>query len=195
MSLFRRRTIFHAEESLPDPEELKLRFRRRVLLFAALGFVLVLGIPVARDLQAELHARAQTRMFAKQIMDTRAMAASGRAPISLRLQDDNKSWLAVFHAQGGENCDSESTGPGLAWSTTDVWWKLQVQQENGETLAGRQICFHPTKGLLLDSSPIANGKLLVTAQPVELAEEGRPALRPAYLLVGQYGAEIQMVTH
>ena len=187
MSLFRRKTIFHAEEALPDPEEIKLRFRRRVLLLTFLGFLLVLAIPVARDLKTDLTARAETRKLGERILETRTLAAKARAPVSLELADDNRTWRRVQHGPG-ERCDNPAPGPRLEWSTEEVSWKLQVQKESGETISGRTLCLHPLAGVELDTDPVGQGKLLVTASKATGGPEQEEA---AYLFVTDYGAEIQ----
>ena len=186
MFFFRRKTLFHVEEALPDPEELKLRFRRRVLLLTFVGFLVVLGIPIARDLRADLSARKSARLFAEKILETRTLAARGRVPISLELEADSRSWRVVHHAPAS-NCASQSTGPESEWPS-GISWKLQLRKENGETMGGRTLCLHPTLGLLLDATPVDNGRVLVTA----LRDGGQES---AYLLLGAYGAEVQMVSH
>ena len=187
MPLFRRKTLFHVEETLPDPEELKLRFRRRVLILTFLGFLVVLAIPVARDLRSDLATRKGARLFAETILETRMLAAGSRSPISLELESDSKSWRRVFHTQGGNDCASGAIGPDQ-YFPSEISWKLQVQKEGGETFGGRILCLHPTHGILLDSVPVENGKLLVTAQRADLKES-------AYLLISAFGSDLQMVSH
>jgi hypothetical protein len=187
MLFFRRKTLFHVEESLPDPEELKLRFRRRVLILTFLGFLVVLAIPVARDLRSDLATRRGARLFAEKIIETRLLAARSRNPISLELKPDSQSWKRVFHARGGNDCAGGSTGPEELWPS-EISWKLQVQREGGETFGGRVLCLHPTLGILLDSVPVENGKLLVTALRADLKDS-------AYLLISSFGADLQMINH
>ncbi len=188
MPLFRKRTIFHVEEALPDPEDLKLRFRRRVLLLTFIGFLVVLAIPVGRDLQGELLLRQTVRAFAEKILETRTLASIGREPISLSVGSDNRSWRRIFHGTG-QDCSAQVPSPEEAW-TSPVTWKLQLQKENGETFSGHSLCAHPTLGLMLDSVPVAEGKLLLTALGGEQKSE-----TPVSLLVSQFGADIQVVTH
>jgi hypothetical protein len=187
MLFFRRKTLFHVEASLPDPEELKLRFRRRVLLLTFVGFLVVLTIPVARDLKPDLATRNSTRLFAEKILETRFLASTSRAPISLELEADGHSWKRVFHAQG-DDCTIPTAGPEESWSTPTVGWKLQVKKEDGDTYSGRTLCLHPTLGLMIDKVPIGEGKLLVTA----LRENEKES---AYLLLGSYGTDLQTLNH
>jgi hypothetical protein len=191
MSLFRKNTIFHVEESLPDPEELKLRFRRRILIFSLLGFLLVLGTPVARDLRPNLNARAEARVFAERMLEARTLAAISRMPVSLEIAPDKQGWRRAFHAQG-ENCAAEAPGPSLSFSTEGEFWKVQAQQENGSAVSGHTLCWHPVRGLLLDSVPLGDGKLLVSLS----TSEGGAAVRElASVLVTQGGAEFQTISY
>lgn len=190
MSIFRRKTIFHVEDALPDPEEIKLRFRRRVLLLTFVGFIAVLSIPVARDLKGDLLARNQARIFGERILETRKLASIGRVPVSLELGDDSRSWRRVFHEKENQ-CSAPVAGPSETWPS-EIAWKLQVRKANGESFSGRNLCLHPSQGLLLDMIPISDGQLLITA----LKNSGQDAsAESAYLLLSQFGADIQMVSH
>jgi hypothetical protein len=192
MSLFRRNTIFHVEETLPDPEELKLRFRRRILLCATAGFLLVLGAPVARDLRPNLRARAEARRFAEQLIEARTLAAETRVPIGLELSADRQSWEQHIFTSG-ETCAIEAPSPKERISMEGVLWKLQAQQENGSPVSGHLLCWHPGRGLLLDTLPLDQGKLLVT---LSLApEEGQTEQEMASVLVTQGGAELQTISY
>lgn len=189
MPFFRKNTIFHVEETLPDPEELKLRFRRRILLCAAVGFLLVLGTPVARDLRSNLRARAEARRFAEQMLEARTISAVSRSPVSLQISPDHQSWRRRVHMTG-EACGTEAPGPSAVIPTEGVW-KLQAQQENGSTVTGTVLCWHPSKGLLLDSLPLGEGTLLVSLAG---NEEGSTGKDLAAVLVTQGGAEFQTIS-
>lgn len=192
MSIFRRNTIFHVEETIPDPEELKLRFRRRILLCASVGFIAVLGAPVARDLRPNLHARAEARRFAERMLSARTVASEARMPVGFELGADKQSWLQVNYANG-EGCTSETSGPPSHFAADGFSWKLQAQQENGTALTGHKLCWHPGKGLLLDSVPLDAGKLLVTLMGP--GEEGGAEQDLASILVTQGGAELQTISY
>jgi len=192
MSLFRRNTIFHVEETIPDPEELKLHFRRRILLCALVGLLAVLGTPVARDLRPNLHARAEARRFVERMLNARTFAAQTRTPVGFELSADRQSWLQVNYANG-EACSMESSGPPSRFAADGFSWKLQAQQENGAALTGHKLCWHPAKGLLLDSSPLDSGNLLITL--MGSGEEGGAEQDLASVLVTQGGAELQTISY
>ncbi len=192
MSLFRRNTIFHVEESLPDPEELKLRFRRRVLLVTLCGFLAVLGTPVVRELRPHLQARVEARRFAENMLEARTLAAHSRMPVALELDAAGQSWKRKIYAPS-EHCEKEIAGPVHSLPASGLGWQLKAEQENGESVTGHKLCWHPGKGLLLDTVPLANAKLLVSLA-AEITE-GSGVQNLAYVLVTQGGAELQTISH
>jgi|GEM_PF-5198950 len=192
MGLFRRNTIFHVEESLPDPEELKLRFRRRVLMLTVCGFLAVLGAPVVRELRPYLHGRVEARRFAESMLEARTLASKARVPVSLEIDPGGQTWKRKFYAPSS-GCEKETAGPVAALPASGVIWKLKAEQENGESVTGHKLCWHPDKGLLLDTVPLANAKLLVSLAGE--TSEGGPAQDLAYVLVTLGGAELQTISH
>lgn len=191
MGIFRKSTIFHVEESLPDPEELKLRFRRRVLIFSFLAFLFVLGAPVAKDLRQNLKARAQARRFAEQMLSARTLAAITRQPVSLELAANRQGWVRHQHASG-ETCQGATQGEAESFLTEGELWSLKAQQESGASATGHVLCWHPMKGLLLDSLPLGNGQLLVSLAP---QIEGTQEKELAAVLVTMGGAEVQTISY
>lgn len=184
MPIFKRNTIFHAEEALPDPDDLKLRFRRRVLFLALVGFLVILGFPVFRELAVPLHLRDETRAFAERLLETRLLASANRAPVSLELGSNSMVWHRAVFAKNS-TCGTEAVGPSEQWVSNNLTWNFKLQKENGETISGRSLCLHPQKGLLLDSFPIGDGKLLVTVKA------SQDDTQTAHLLVSSHGADIQ----
>lgn len=116
MGLFRRTTIFHVEESLPDPEELKLRFRRRVLLVTFFAFLIVLGAPVVRELRPFLSGRVEARRFAERMLEARTLASVSRAPVSLEISADGQAWKRKTYLPA-DGCEKEATGPAVGAAT------------------------------------------------------------------------------
>jgi hypothetical protein len=187
MPIFRRRTLFHAEERLPDQEDLKLRFRRRIVLCALLGFLLILGFPVFRQLHPELLARRETRLLAQLLFDSRLLAAQARAPVALRL--NGTQWERSLLTSGAK-CGDASNTPVQIWSASNMQWQMKLQRKVGDPLLGTLLCLDPNAGLLLNEEPIADGDLLISAQPM-----GAQTLRAAHLLISNYGSEVQTITH
>lgn len=190
MGLFRRNTIFHAEDALPDPEEIKLRFRRRVLLITLLAFLGVLGAPVVRELQPFLRGRAEARRFAETMQEARWLAAVSRMPVGLELARDGQSWLRRTYLSA-ESCEREAPGPAVSIPAGGVAWKLQAQKDSGEAVTGSRLCWHPARGLLLNTVPLADAKLLVSLSG---RDEAGAELALAQVLVTQGGAEMDTIS-
>jgi hypothetical protein len=188
MALFRRNTIFHVERSSPDAEDLKLRFRRRVLGLTFFGFLVILGLPVFRDLSTDLVTRNNSRILAEKFIESRAMATSARTPISLTLSADGKSWERNFHLDA-DDCSRPMEGPNEIWGFENHW-KIQMKVSNGETKIGTQICLHPRRGILFDNSSLDTGTLLIAAN--HSGEE--TSLSSSYLLFSEYGSDLQIVS-
>lgn len=191
MGLFRRSTIFHTEDALPDPEELKLRFRRRVLLVTLVVFLGVLGAPVARELQPYLRGRAEARRFANAMLEARTIASASRMPVALELAKDGLSWQRRAYL-ATDGCEREAPGPVASVPVEGIAWKLQAQQENGESVGGNKLCWHPAKGLLLNTVPLAKAKLLISLAG---KDEAGAELTLAHLLVTEGGAEMETIPH
>jgi hypothetical protein len=188
MSLFRRNTIFHVERSSPDAEDLKLRFRRRVLGLTFLGFLVILGLPVVRELSTDLITRNNARILAEKFIESRALAISARTPISLALSSDGKSWERKFHLDS-EDCSIPMEGPFEVWQFENHW-KIQMKIGSGETKTGSQICWHPRKGILFDNTTLEGGTLLIAAN--HNSEDTSPS--SSYLLLSEYGSDLQIVS-
>ncbi len=187
LRFFRRNTIFHAETSTPDSEELKIRFRRRVLALTFLGFLVILGMPVIRTLNSDLAARSSARSLAQVFVETRALAALSRNPVSLTLLTDGKTWERRFHLEG-ESCQGSAEGPEQLFPFENVW-KIQMKLSSGEAKFGEQICVHPRRGILLGDVPLESGTLLIAANQTQ------EDFSASYLLFSEYGADVQIVSN
>lgn len=186
MAIFRKNTIFHAEEAMPDPDDLKLRFRRRVLLLAFVGFLVILGFPVLKSLALPLHLRHETRKFAEVLLESRLLASKNRTALTLGLSSDSEFWQREFHAKNS-SCSGDVMGPSEKWTSSGLYWQFHLQKENGETLAGHTLCLNPLEGLMLDSTPLGEGKLLVSVKSMADSQE------VAHLIVSNHGADIQTI--
>ncbi len=187
LRFFRKNTIFHAERANPDAEELKIRFRRRVLGLTFLGFLLILGVPVVRSIQLDLSARNNARLLAQVFVDSRSLAALSRSPVSLALSTDGKTWERRFHLPG-EDCSQLAEGPSQLF-LFDNAWKVQMKTSSGESKQGQLICLHPQKGVLLEGEPLQSGALLIATK-----WDGEE-FNPSYLLFSEFGSEVQLVSN
>lgn len=190
MFFWRKKTLFHVEESLPDPEEVKFRFRRRILGLTFLGAVSILAIPIFHTLQADLATQKDLRLFASLLMDTKLLSARTRSPVSLELSADGSAWKRSVHSG---DCHSKVTTESETWPF-ELRWKLQLKTETGELVTGTTLCVHPLKGVELNDSPIGGGQLLVSAaQITNEATEAEPSKGVAYVLVSEFGADVQIL--
>lgn len=187
LRLFRKNTIFHAERANPDAEELKIRFRRRVLALTFLGFLLILGVPVVRSIHQDLTARKNTRVLAEIFLDSRSLAALSRSAVSLVLTVDGKTWERRFHLPG-EDCSLAAEGPTELFTFENAW-KIQMKTSDGGSKQGQQICLHPHRGVLLEGEVLQAGTLLIATQL-----EGEE-FNPSYLLFSEFGSDVQLVSN
>ncbi len=189
---FRKRLIFQVDEAMPDPEELKFRFRRRVLLLTLLGALCLLGFPVLRELRPYFSAKLTARRFAQVLLDSRLMAIQNRKPIVLEMDpQDAHRWIRTVH-ESDDHCEAAPRLPAENISTDDVHWELRYQNADSEEVRStNKLCFHPTLGLVINGSPLNQGRLLVSGFP-ENAEN--PQKRSAKLLLSSAGDEIDYLS-
>lgn len=185
--LFRRRkTIFHVEESLPDPEEIKLRFRRRIMIFSFLGAVGILTVPVFNELEDSLRLKKELRKISDFILESKRLAAQTRLPIVLTLSQEGKNWSRILSSKS-DICEKESKADQGGLETI-YSWGLNLKNELGDTIRGDSICFHPTKGVLVGDSILGESQLLLSAR---IGDQSFGNPKAAYILMSQFGDEIQ----
>ena len=190
MFFWRKKTLFHVEESLPDPEEVKFRFRRRILGLTFIGAVSILAIPIFHTLQADLATQKDLRLFASLLMDSKLLSAQTRNPVSLELSADGSSWKRSLHTH---DCHSKASANAEVWPF-ELQWKLQLKTQAGELVTGNILCVHPLKGVELNDTPIDGGQLLVSAAQIgNDAARLEPSRGVAYVLVSEFGADVQIL--
>ena len=166
---FRKRVLFRVEESFPDPEEQKWRFRRRILLGTFVVVMFILGVPVVQDRIPHLRTLRQARSLAAIILETRLYAAQHRTSISLRLDSkDRHTWVRTFHQNGG--CNHPDTTPPERLSLLTSVWRIQTLAESEKQGASNEIqslCFDPEKGLIADGIVTENNKVVLQGFPEE----------------------------
>lgn len=191
MRLFRKKTIFHVDEALPDPEEIKWRFRRRIFFSTCIGVALLLGIPVFRDIRPYLQAKQEARKLASLLYDTRLLAARNRTAMLLELVDESKNLWRRSAASSG--CAERLPGVSEEFSFPKALWQISAQEAGSkEVHSASALCFDPLKGLFADKTPLQeNGRLLISARP----EDGSPSdPKNPKLLLTNFGAELYFLT-
>lgn len=196
MSLFpwRRRALFHVSDAPLDPDELRLRFRMRVLKISFLVGMATLGYPVLLGKQESFRTDREARRFMEVLLEARLQSSTRRTPIGLQLVDHN-SWQ-ITEYPGSEDCDANSPNRVMKekFSQDEMTWRPLFLENGNTTGIGAdvsQICFHPVRGLLVDSKPLESGWLyLLVAPKTEMAANNQEQIRQVVLT--NFGSEIQV---
>ncbi len=190
--IFRKRVLFRVEETLPDPEEQKWIFRRRVLALTALIAIGILSVPVFQDRAPHLRTLTEARSLAGTILATRLYATQHRVAVSLRLDPaDRRSWIRTFHATA--DCSTADTLPAQKFSLSRSVWRIQpIMQDASEGKEVQTLCFDPWKGLIADGVPVNDSKIAIQGYPEEDIETQRTD-RVTQVLIDQGGATVTIL--
>jgi len=195
MFFLRNKVLFRAEKELPDPEVLKLRFRRRVVLLTMLGAFYLLSIPVLREQIPALETHKNARKFTELLQNTRYLAASMRRPLVLTMEKtESKNWTRATKASY-KDCSQEASGPLEIFPPMPVEWKIIYLAENGrqgiDEREVKEICFHPIYGVYVNGEPLNNGLLQVLIQPQEDQKQNNFD-RTQRISIQNFGSEIYL---
>lgn len=179
----RKKTIFHVEETLPDPEEVKFRFRRRIMAFSFFGAIGILAVPVLKEMEATFHLKREIREVSEYLLESKKIAIQNRKPVLLELSAEGKSWKRSLSSKEG-SC-SISKGSEHHELATELVWTLNLKNSTGETVQRRELCFDPVKGILAGDAILGDSLLLLSASS---AGQGG---KSAYILISRFGDEIQ----
>lgn len=166
--------MFRVDTSLPDPDILKLRFRRRFFFLTLLGALLLLTVPVLRDRLPALRAHKEARVLAERLLDMRLLAQQNKAASAIELLNTKQAWsLLEFGTRS--NCDgNEAMAPRQQIEAVGLRWRLVQTDANGaQTKDIERICFHPLLGVLADSVPLKDQDLSIVVGPSADSETGR----------------------
>lgn len=174
---FRKKTFFHIEPSVSDPEILVLRFRRRILAIACLGSLIILAVPVFKDLNDWFVIHSGIYKFTQFYLKTKTDSSLKRVPMSLELSPDHQTWIRKVYAPGVP-CKNGSQLLQDFWANNETRWNMTVK---GELKTGTLLCFYPGEGLkLIDSSgviPFAPLEIQADSSGVRSSEQNQPRLR------------------
>lgn len=187
--MFRKKLIFQTEDALPDPEELKYHFRRRILLITLFIGICLLGFPVFREIHPYLVAKTKARHFAEIVLDTRLLAAKEREPVALEIDAaDPKRWIRSVHKKDA-HCDGEATAEEVI-QTEGVHWDLRYKTEQSQEVhSTTHLCFNPSLGLFADGVPLQHAELLISAY-----SDSDEKNRSAKILLSDGSAEINFLS-
>ena len=180
MFRWRDRAIFRAPEATLDPDELKLRFRRRTVHGCLLVGILALAYPVLREKRAEFRTDRQARRMSQALLGARARASLTRSPVGVELVEQG-AWQ-VFEYPGSPDCSRSASArlPRDTIVTHDMSWRLLFLESADTSGVGTdisEICFHPAQGILVNAQPLSGGWLYLlvaggAAAPAIASEPG-----------------------
>lgn len=195
MGLFRNKVLFRAERELPDPEELTLRFRRRVVVLTSIGALCLLSIPVLRDQIPALDAHRSARKLAEILLDSRVLASQTRSPVLLTVTSSpTRAWIRSVRG-ATKDCTQEAPGPKEQFPSDPVEWRLSYLAENAVPGSAEkevhEICFHPYEGLYVNHELLKEGQLQVLVRPEEDISANRID-RVQRITIQNHGSEISL---
>ena len=189
---FRTKKVFQVVDS--DPEIVRFRFRKRVVMLTVLVALVMLLVPIFRELKPAFRAHREARALAEVFLTIRSNAAENRYPFSLR-RTDSGNWIESKYSNRS-NCRGKPTSTNeVAVARPDLAMRVLHLPENDPGGFGkvvRRLCFHPTKGLIVDSTPLANGWLYVVVSPSEDIAANRRD-RSRQVVVSSYGEKISVI--
>ncbi len=180
MAIFpwREKAIFRASEVPLDADEIKLRFRRKFLRFSILVGISILAIPLFREKMPGFRADRQIRVFAKEVLEARAIASRTRAPVVLSALANQESWTKQ-ELPIGSSCllkaPAKDAPSILNASLEGMFWRALFLSENDSSGLGvpvSEVCFDPHQGVILDSKPLNLGWFYVFFLPRSVSQQG-----------------------
>jgi hypothetical protein len=186
---FRKRTIFHIEDNAPEEEELRKRFRRRVLFLGLIFFLTLTAAPMVTSMVVDFQAMSEIRKVAQMIQRVREVSMTERVAVQVEWLPERQEW-GLYRTASGESCAVARKGPPEPFSNSGIQWKFRLKLVSGEAVEGKTICFDPKAGLALDGYAVEKGTLLLTA-----ALQQQPSMEAGYILLGDYGSEVQLLTN
>ncbi len=188
----RRQNIFHKSEIPQDPEEIKLRFRRWMVVFSIFVALIITAIPIFKYRKPAFRSLADARIVANFLMETRANSNLKRSSTGLQLIGDNR-WQQVQPSKN--DCIlNPSDRPEADLIQSNSAWRILFLPKYANDGIGRDvkyICFHPEQGVVADGEPIAEGWLYFLVSPVEDTESDKKD-RSYQLVLSQYGDKLSI---
>ena len=175
---FRNKVLFRAEKEMPDPEDLKLRFRRRVVLLTGFGAVCLLSIPVFRDQIPALESHKELRKFTEVLLQSHLLAEQTRSPVVLTLLKNGKTqeWEREIRV-AAEDCSVVAAAPVEKIATALGEWHITYLPENPapgvSVMEMQSICLHPRHGIFVNNKLVKQGLVQVLLRPEEDSSSAR----------------------
>lgn len=158
---FRQRAIFRASRAPLDPDEERIRFRRRLVLFAFLIALCLLAIPVIKAELPRYQSDLQARILVRELYAARLLAAESRMPVGFRAEEAGR-WSIIQHTSQ-QNCEDSSPGAvlrtGVLQSSHLRSLYLAAGDQSGVGTPLGAFCFHPYKGVMVGNKALDQGWL------------------------------------
>lgn len=155
----RGKSIFHLDNKPVEPEDKKLRVRRRILILACVVALIFLTIPVLNRQEKVLKASELSHEVVRFLIESRTIASINRSTVRLNIGSEIARTVLV----GDVDCsikNSNTPKQFLAFENNLV----KVLLGNKDGTDAREIsafCFHPSKGLTIENNPIEKSLLLL----------------------------------
>lgn len=170
MFIRRSKSIFQIEVRVLEPEERKLRLRRRVVFFACLVALVLAGIPVVRQLRPELDTAVFSRQLASILIESRNLASSNRVVVRLDFGEKLVRRLSGLADNCGDMNSSDVPPQVFDFPGADIRVRTG-DLENQNLQSVRSICFHPLKGVFATGNESAPSVLVFVGPENDFASE------------------------
>ncbi|MCO5143324.1 MAG: hypothetical protein M9962_09570 [Oligoflexia bacterium] len=192
MKLFRKKTLFHVEQQITDPDEIKLRFRRKILGLTIVFALLLLSIPVFRSTSARLEARSEARKFAEWFLSSKVLSSQNRTSISMHWIKEKKIWERRIHPKDTDCRETSSSVYGpyqFLGGSNEFDWNIKLASNDQTSMESTTLCIDPKQGLVINGSQVADTPLLVAVLGPE-PESNSPL---AYILLNNGGTSMDLL--
>lgn len=196
MALFkwRDRAIFRVTAAPLDADEIRLRFRKRVVRLSFLIGIAILAFPILKEKRAIFQTDREVRRVERAVIDARMRAAELRHPTGLELIGRD-SWQ-VTEYPGADTCDASFAGQVKLEKIeqSEITWRPLFLDKGDTSGIGSDIsrfCFHPVLGVLVDSKALDLGWIyLLVAPKDEALANNKDYIRQ--LVISNSGSEISI---
>ncbi len=191
---FRNYSMFRQSNAPQDPEDIKLRFRRWVVIASFLIVLLILAVPVFRFRGPAFAALSNARALVRLIIDVRQGAGHNRKEAGILLVGTDH-W-EQFTLKDGSDCvlKGKRLKPKRSIHQEATAWRALFLPEYASDGIGRDVqfvCFHPQHGVVADGEPIADGWLYLLVSPKEDVEDKRME-RSYQIILSQHGDKLEI---
>ena len=184
---WRERAIFRVSEAPLDPDEIKIRFRRKILRAAIFVGIMILSIPLIQKKVAGFRADREIRYFARVLLQARTRASKERAPVALEIMHDRRGWN-IFELPNHSDCSAmvppHSKTSSHLLGIEGMFWRplfLSEKETSGIGAPVTRICFDPNHGVILDSKPLDSGWFYIVLRPQDEAAISQNSLHQVIL--------------